>query len=234
MGNSEENEPITEELVTNCVLALIKYPGSIAKAAAEIGMKTSRLRRAYTNGWPSYNVPPLKQLAAIRTAELRAEAFMIKKKKATDLAVRSEEAVAAAVQFEKKELVDNLELTYTARQMAATVNSAAGKLMAKAEQMIINGLNEEDFQDLPIDVQLKALKTIADIGKQSVSVSEAAIKLHKLVLGEPIGAFEHKHKLSEAPADDTSQSDMDFVIDTAKAITSDPTANHIIDVEYDE
>ena len=70
---------------------------------------------------------------------------------------------------------------------------AASAQLLKRGLKISQDLTVEDLAGLPPRDRIRTLKVIAEFNREAVAAAEAAIKLERLILGEPTETVRHEH-----------------------------------------
>jgi hypothetical protein len=126
-----------------------------------------------------------------------------------------------------KELDHDGQIARTAKHNALAALATGANLMKRGYELSKN-LSDEELQGLTPLQRIKALKTISEFQRNAADCADAAVRLERLILGEPDAHVEHEHKHVHVhvPA-----ADMVATIDRANAAVQRAVERGIIDVD---
>lgn len=183
---------ITQEFYDSLVEGFARHPGSAAAAARWAKCDPRTARRGWAVGWPHDGFKPVSEAIADRQTAARAvlseragDEREAARDAAHDLTIRARTDAA-------KERAQEGQIVRTAKHNALAVASTAA-ILAKRGFKLAQDLTDEELGALTVMQRLKALRDIAEFNRAVALTSEQAIKLERLVLGEPTNIEEHRH-----------------------------------------
>ena len=222
---------ITKEFVDAVVLAFAASPGNAAAVAAQVGCDHRTAKKAWSQGWPKYGVPPVSETIAEQQAAARALANRNANAKVEGTRDAQKEIKIEAALHAAKDREREGAIARAARDNALALQAVSMNLVKRGHIMTQN-MSDADLQALPVSAQLKALKTMAEFAEKAAICADKAITLHRLIMGEPTEhvAHEHRHEHNHEHVH-TAPADMVAVIARAQVAVERAKAAGILDAE---
>lgn len=220
---------ITREFYDGLVEAYAAHPGNAAAASRAAGCDARTAKRAWAIGWPAYDFArPIKEV--VRERQEAARALTVQREQAAAQAAiegtrDSVMALRTQAELDKaKSMADDAQLAKGAKQNALAAAATAMNLLRRGFK-ISEGLTEEELHKLPPLQRINALRTISGFARDAVECADAAVRLERLILGDPTEVVQHQHvHVSVTP------NEMASVVSRAQAAVERARAAGIIDV----
>lgn len=172
--------------------AFARAPANASAAAKLAGCDHRTARRGWAVGWPKQGFRAISEVIAERQQAARALAMQRQ-------ADERQAEFSAAEQIAERARLDMAREREQDGQIARGAKGNALAALATSANLLKRGhkisqdLTAEDLAGLPPKDRIRALKVIAEFNREAVAAAEAAIKLERVIMGEPTDVIRHEH-----------------------------------------
>ena len=200
-----------------------RNPGNASAAARFAGCDHRTARRGWAVGWPKQGFRPLSVVIEERQNAARALALQ----RTADERAADQQAAQGLAEKARLDMAKEREaeghIARTARNNALAALATSSNLL-KVGFKISQDLTADDLANLPPKDRVRALKVIAEFNREAVAAADAAVKVERLIMGEPDSIVRHEHVHEAA-----SPKDMEATIERANRALARAKARGTID-----
>lgn len=169
-----------------------RAPGNASAAAKAAGCDHRTARRGWAVGWPKQGFRPIQEVISERQQAARALALQRDAdSRQADYQAAKDIAERARLDAAREREQDG-HLARTAKNNALAALATGANLLKRGFK-ISQDLRDEDLQELPPKDRVRALKVIAEFVREATAAADAAVKLERLIMGEPDMVVQHQH-----------------------------------------
>ena len=183
---------ITQEFYDALVDGYARHPGSGRAAARAAGCDPRTARRGWSVGWPKNGFRPIAEVLAERQAAARAVVSQREQDARTADRDAAQELATTARTDAVKETATDGQIARTAKHNALAALATGANLLQRGFK-ISKDLTSDELGKLTVMQRIKALKIIAEFNKEASVAADMAVKLERLILGEPGEISEERH-----------------------------------------
>ncbi len=197
MGRRVIDKPFVDKLTD----AFSAHPGNASAAAKSAGCDHRTARRGWAVGWPAAGFRPISEVVAERQQAARALALQ-RSEDARTADFQAAEAIAERARLDMaREREQDGQIARGAKGNALAALATSAQLLKRGHK-ISQDLTADELAGLPVRERIKALKVIAEFNREATNAAEAAIKLERLIMGEPTETVRHEHAHVHVSAED--------------------------------
>ena len=222
---------ITREFYEGLVKGFAAAPSNFAAAGRSAGCDARTAKRGWYHGWPKFVwAVPICDVIAEQQVAARALAEQHEvERRAAELEGKQQAAAnlhtKAMLDMAREREMDG-QIARAGKQNALACQATAMNLLQRGHK-IAEALTVTELLKLPVAQRVRALKTIADFAKTAIECSGEALKLERLIMGEPTEIHAHAHVHTQVAPDEMAAT----IARATAAVDRARAAGLVLDVE---